>query len=251
MTGTTLKKFVLTPVILSAAVFGALTLPLAAFGSKPVTIQFQQEPLFHGQLRDVASPYLGLTTALSLGVGLASISVTGWRHSARKSSNVEAELSELAKHLKAKEEEIEALKLSETQLEASQLNEFLTEEAPQQQVIQTQNHQPTVEPLVISTSPLDAQPVVPASATPQAAAAKFASAQTFLGYTQSQSAVKPSAQANSPVSAEAEELHKQLQHIMAQMAAVQTALSSHANTVQAQAPSKPVQPQATQTWSVH
>jgi hypothetical protein len=69
MSGSPLKKFVLTPVVVSAAVFAAMTLPLAIFGSKPVTIQLQQEPVFQGQLRDVATPYLGLATALSLGGG--------------------------------------------------------------------------------------------------------------------------------------------------------------------------------------
>jgi len=58
MTGSPLKKFILTPALLSAAVFATLTLPLAVFGSKPVTIQLQQEPVFQGQLRDVATPFL-------------------------------------------------------------------------------------------------------------------------------------------------------------------------------------------------
>ena len=67
MTTSPLKKFVLAPVVLSAAVFSVLTLPLAVFVSQPVTIQLQEEPVFSGQLRDVATPYLGLASALSLG----------------------------------------------------------------------------------------------------------------------------------------------------------------------------------------
>jgi len=77
MPATPLKKLVLPPVVLSAAVFGVLTLPLAMLGSKPVTIQFQEEPIFQGQLRDVATPYLGLASVLSLGAGLASVAITG------------------------------------------------------------------------------------------------------------------------------------------------------------------------------
>ena len=58
MSSSPLKKFVLTPVVLSATVFAALTLPLGVLGSKPVTINLQQEQVFQGQLRDVATPYL-------------------------------------------------------------------------------------------------------------------------------------------------------------------------------------------------
>src|SRR3712207_3688813 len=108
MSGSPLKKFVVTPVVISAAVFGALTLPLALLGSKPVTIQLQGEPVFYGQLRDVATPYLGLASAISLGAGIASVAVSGWRSSTRKSSQAEAQLSNLAQHLKEKEAELEA-----------------------------------------------------------------------------------------------------------------------------------------------
>src|SRR5919202_335519 len=114
-----LKKLVLPPVVLSAAVFAVLTVPLAVLGSKPVTIQFQEEPIFHGQLRDVATPYLGLASALSLGAGLASVAITGWQSSTRKSSQVEAKLSDLAQNLREKEAQLEALILSESRMEAS------------------------------------------------------------------------------------------------------------------------------------
>src|SRR4028119_697171 len=95
-----LKKLVLTPIVVSAAVFATLTLPLAFFGTKPVTIQLQEEPIFYGKLRDVAAPYLGLASVVSLGAGLASVAVTGWRRSTRKSSQVEAQLSNLAQDLR-------------------------------------------------------------------------------------------------------------------------------------------------------
>lgn len=236
MTGSTLKKFILTPVILSATVFGALTLPLALLGSKPVTIQFQEEPLFHGQLRDVAAPYLGLASVLSVGAGIASVAISGWSSAARKSSQVEAQLSGLEQHLKEKEELLETLKLSEARLEASGLKAFLEDEATTQRVEPKalpahQNPEPAIEikPLVITTQPIQAQPVALSPVTTQAAAAQFASAQAFLGYTQVNNSVKPVPQ-ESPVSSiassQVDELHAQLQNIMAQMASVQTVLSS-------------------------
>lgn len=135
MSSSPLKKFVLTPVVLSATVFAALTLPLAVLGSKPVTIKLQQEQVFQGQLRDVATPYLGLASVLSLGAGLASVAITGWRLSTRKSSQVEAQLSAIAQNLQEKEAQLEALKLSQSRLEVSGLSKFIDEEVPLEQLL--------------------------------------------------------------------------------------------------------------------
>src|SRR4028118_1176018 len=141
MSNSPLKKFVLTPVVISAAVFGTLTLPLALLGKQPVTIQLQQEPVFQGQLRDVATPYLGLASIISLGAGFASVAFTGWRRSTHKSSQVEAQLSDLAKHLQEKELQLEALKLSESRLVATGLNAFVDEDMPLEQALKTANAQ--------------------------------------------------------------------------------------------------------------
>ncbi len=131
MSRSPLLKFVLAPAVLSAAVFATLTLPLAVLGSKPVSIELQEEPVFHGQLRDVAAPYLGLVSALSLGAGVASIAVIGWRQSIRKSAQTEEQLLDLVQSLKEKEELLEALKLSQPQLESAGLTTFLDEGAIQ------------------------------------------------------------------------------------------------------------------------
>lgn len=257
MSGSPLKKFVLTPVVVSAAVFAAMTLPLAIFGSKPVTIQLQQEPVFQGQLRDVATPYLGLATALSLGAGVASIAVTGWRISTRKSSQAEAQLLDLTQNLKQKEELLEALQLSESRLEASGLSAFVDEEVPLQQALQppvtSQSTNPVLEPLVITAQPIEAQPVAVSGVTVQAAAAKFACAQNFLGYAQAKTLVQPIPQETSLASLEVEQLHTQLQQIMAQMASVQTALSAtqSAVTSSAQVPTSPARLQVIKSWSAH
>jgi hypothetical protein len=255
MSGSPLKKFVLTPVVVSAAVFAAMTLPLAIFGSKPVTIQLQQEPVFQGQLRDVATPYLGLATALSLGAGVASIAVTGWRISTRKSSQAEAQLLDLTQNLKQKEELLEALQLSESRREASGLSAFVDEEVPLQQALQppvtSQSTNPVLEPLVITAQPIEAQPVAVSGVTVQAAAAKFACAQNFLGYAQAKTLVQPIPQETSLASLEVEQLHTQLQQIMAQMASVQTALSAtqSAVTSSAQVPTSPARLQVIKSWS--
>jgi hypothetical protein len=230
MSGSPLKKFILTPVVLSAAVFGVLTLPLALFGSKPVTIQLQQEPVFQGQLKDVATPYLGLVAAISLGAGIANVAVTGWQLSSRKSSQVEEQLSILAQNLKEKEELLEALKLSESRLEASGLRAFLDEEVTQSQVETPAVASPAtaeiVEPTVIMAQPIEPLTVAARQVSVQAAAQRFAVAQNFLGFTQVKTAVQPSHPVDSVTSKDVDELHAQLQQIMAQMASLQKALAT-------------------------
>jgi hypothetical protein len=235
-----LKRLVLTPVLVSAAVFATLTLPLAFFGLKPITIQLQEEPIFSGQLRDIAAPYLGLTSVLSLGAGFASMAISGWRSSTHKSSQVEAQLSHLAQNLREKEAQLEALKLSESQLEAAGLSAFLDE--PQQE--------PTKSPVVEALPPVEAPPQVEAlvitesfaaplivpsaqlSRTVQGVSGLFANAQPFLGYARtrakivSQPAPIVTQLAPLDVSLDVRELHTKLEQIRAQMATLQNAIAS-------------------------
>jgi len=255
MTSSTLKKFLLTPVVLSATVFGALTLPLALLGQQPVTIQLQKEPVFQGQLRDVATPYLGLATAVSVGAGLASVAVTGWRLSTRKSSQVEAQLSAIAQHLQEKEAQLEALKLSESRLCAAGLSAFIDEEVPLEQINKPKAESlgvpQVVELKVITEQPVEAQPVVMSAVTAQEAARQFASAQAYLGYAQVKATVKPEHQAAALPTSEIEQLHAQLQEIMAQMASVQAtlAVTKSAETHEVKQPEQ-TQPKVVKSWSV-
>ena len=255
MSSSQLQKYIVTPLMISASVFGALSLPLALFGKQPVTIQLQGEPVFYGQLRDVASPYLGLTSAISLGAGVASIAISGWRSSSRKSSQVQAQLSDLSQHLKAKEAQLEALQLSEVKIEASGLQAFANETVQLEQAIETepasQKAKPMVEVQVITTQAVEAQAVVSPSRTVQAAAAKFASAQSFLGYSQTK-AHKGAMPTQEITPCEVEQLHNQLQQLMAQMASVQVALAKAPSAVKSEALlQEKAQPQVTQSWSVH
>lgn len=267
MSGSPLKKFILTPVVLSAAVFGVLTLPLALLGSKSVTIQLQQEPVFQGQLKDVSTPYLGLVAAISLGAGIANVAVTGWRLSSRKSSQVEAQLSIMAQNLKEKEELLNTLKLSEPKLEACGLKAFLDEDVthnPEQMPsVATLTTDEIVEPLVIRNQPIEhlEHLTVEVRQVPlQAAAQRFAVAQNFLGFTHVKTAVQPSQPVDSVATKDVDELHAQLQQIMAQMASIQKALAATSLTVtseeslpipiQAAASHRPTPLRVIKPWSV-
>ena len=86
----------------------------------------------------------------------------------------------------------------------------------------------------------------------QRAAAKFACAQTFLGYSQVKTIKQPETSATD-LTQEVEQLQAQLQTIMAQMATVQSALTAAHRAEQAETtPSDKVAPlQTAKSWSVH
>ncbi len=239
MTSSPLQKFVFTPVILSASVFAILTIPLIVFGSKPVTIQLQEEPMFHGQVRDIAAPYLGVVGLVSLGAGIASVAVAGWRQSAHQSAQVKEQLSGLTQNLKHKEELLEAIKLSESNLEASGLNAFLDAEVTQKQPEKisedSSNAVPVVEPLVITTHPIESQAMAPNQVTVQAAAAKFASSQSFLAYAQTKTIIKPPTTVSSLPPSQVEQLQHQLEQIKTQMESLQATLQGTPPTVESEA----------------
>jgi hypothetical protein len=244
MPASPLKKLVLTPVLVSAAVFATLSLPLAIFGKQPVTIQLQKEPIFSGQLKEIAAPYLGLASVLSFGAGFASVAITGWMNSTRKSSQVEAQLSNLTQNLREKEAQLEALKLSESQLEAAGLSAFLDEpvtlEPDQQPVINLKTPQPKVEALeamVITAQPFEAKPIVQSNQvqrTVQASSSLFPSAQSAFGYARPQGKIAaqpaPTVTQLAPldVSLDVQDLHLKLEQIREQMATLQSAIASSA-----------------------
>ncbi|MFH7028239.1 MAG: hypothetical protein ACHBN1_23260 [Heteroscytonema crispum UTEX LB 1556] len=243
-----LQQFFLPPVIASAAVFSAMTIPLAVLGSEQVVIKIQEEPIFHGKLRDVATPYVVLATAISLGAGISATAIFGWRHSSRKSTEIRQQLSSLEEHLEQKEELLKELQLSESRLQITGLNAFLNDEVPFEQAVASKAISATVsQPVVAQTpAPVYEPPVnralsAPASAVRQApnriasaatavnAASAFASAQTFLGYAQtntnSQKQTTPSeVNQKAIVPSEFEELQNQLKEMMLQMQAMQNNL---------------------------
>ena len=137
MSGSPLNKFLFKPVLLAAAVLSVLSLPVAIFGSQPVSIRIQGEQWMDGEIKDLAPPYLGLVGALSLGVGVASLAISGWQHSAQKFSQTQDKVSTLAEDIQSKEKELEDLKLSLSSLAASGLTDFIDEAETQRTVTET------------------------------------------------------------------------------------------------------------------
>lgn len=147
-----IKKFLLQALVIPGTVFCAATLPLAVWGSERVAIEFQDEPVFTGQLRQIASPYLALATAVSIGAGLAGVATAGWQQSHQKSARDEQELSALRQALKEKEVEIENLKVSDSRLAAFGLSSFLEDDIKENAVVESKETEAVVEPELVSHS---------------------------------------------------------------------------------------------------
>jgi len=266
-TSATAIKFILTPVALSAAVFATLTLPLNLFGSKPVTVQVQEEPLFFGELKDFAPQYLGVAGLLSAGVGLTSLAMMGWQQSNRKSAVVEQKLAQLTQTLDEKQKLLDNIRSSQSQLDASGLQNWLDKQAIEltsttvnqdtktpAPVNAMEQDTPEIEEVSLQTAleeqvssqansaPVDVieaqpqmepqvmseQPITSAQVNSmQALAASLVSAQAVFGNTPAQDA-----QPSSPTTSEVEKIDHQLEQMMAQIVSMRQALQSNQYTVQ-------------------
>lgn len=120
-----MKNALIPSVLLSSVIFAGLTFPLAAAGSQPLEIKLQREQVFVGTLRDISSPYLALAGLISVGAGMVNLSISGWRHSSRKSTQIDNHLSKMQAELQRKESQIEDLRLSLPYLRATGLDAFL------------------------------------------------------------------------------------------------------------------------------
>jgi hypothetical protein len=239
-----LYKFFLPPLIASGSVFAVMSYPLATLGEKQIVIKFQEEPIFHGKLRDVATPYVVLATALSIGAGISAAAICGWLHSSRRSSEYEQELSNLEKHLQEKEALLKEFKVSETRLQTSGLSAFLDDEVPFEplpQSLKSAISQPVVTqtPAQMYHQPVNSTPPVAAkqNSVPgrtAAATSGFASVQTFLGYAQVSSAKEAAFTSQSYqttiLPSEYLDLQRQLKEMMLQMQTMQNNIQNSSPT---------------------
>ncbi|HBB32767.1 MAG TPA: hypothetical protein DDZ80_12320 [Cyanobacteria bacterium UBA8803] len=224
MTSATVKRFVFTPLVVSATVFAALTIPLQLFRSTPVRIQLQDEPLIFGQVEEFAPQYLGVAAALSVSAGIVSMAALGWQQSSRKSALVEQELSNLVQNLNKKQELLEVLQKPPQVTFKGQIKK----DSPRQQVEDNQHlvksvsaslHPSVSEPDSATESSMGAQTQL-ASLTEQAMTQKAASGGEPL-------AITDPPQEPSTETSEVEELDHQLQELMDHIASVQKVLRSN------------------------
>ncbi|MUG92181.1 hypothetical protein F7734_06800 [Scytonema sp. UIC 10036] len=199
-----LKKIILPTVVISGTLFASFLLLLALQGSKPVKIQVEGQEIYYGELKDFVSP--GVGAAFSLGLGLAGALMVGLQHSVRQSSELEKKVLNLEHLVTEKDSQIKALQLSPANPMFSKLSWFLDEEnqtptkapseattvmydrqsaspiAPETKEAVTAIQEKT-QPLVITHSTYETQPITLNQLSVQTAISAFPSAQSALGLT--------------------------------------------------------------------
>jgi hypothetical protein len=236
-----LKNPVLPATVLAGAIFSSLTVPLAVFGSGPVDIQLNQEPVFSGTIKDLAAPYVGVVGILSIGTGVAGVAIAGWQQSSRKSGQVEAKLSNLQRQLEEKELQLEAAMLSEQRLEASGLDFFLQDDTvshavpaktTESKLSMTNAQLPVADARVKSTQVV--QPAIelePNQADVQSVVSTLAAAQAFLSFNRSNGSAQVGNDSQSmvkalPADTSLQALQDQLKQIMSQVETLRSSLEA-------------------------
>ncbi|BAU14220.1 hypothetical protein LEP3755_47650 [Leptolyngbya sp. NIES-3755] len=227
---TSLGKLFVPAALAAGTVFSAFAIPLSLYGSQPLSIQFKEERVFDGSLRDIATSYLALAGLLSLGASFSTCAAIAWKSSARRVQEAEDQLSKIEQQLKQKEAQLQEALLSDAYLADSGLRYFLDEEvslnpptpAMSQGVIASNPPAPVMSHAVVTASvpkpasvPTQLQTAVPLHA-----------AQAFLGFTRS--VAQPAPISSTPVEADAiakmQHLQTQLQHIMSEIETIQSTL---------------------------
>jgi hypothetical protein len=122
MNNSPLSSVLLPAVFVSSAVFSTLTIPFALIKSEPVVVELpfysgEIQPIFNGQHKEVAIPYIGFAIVVSVGAGIATVEVNRRWQQSRKSA--------LAKDLSSHPQLFSGDK--ETQPEAAKLPEYRPE----------------------------------------------------------------------------------------------------------------------------
>jgi hypothetical protein len=128
MTSYPLSNVLLPAVFISSAVFSSLTVPFALLKSEPVVVELppffsgEIQPIFNGEHKEVAIPYVGFAIVVSVGAGIASVEVIRRWQAYRESTMAQESLPNLQQNSKEKEAQQEALKLPEYRPEASAID---------------------------------------------------------------------------------------------------------------------------------
>lgn len=100
MTSYSLSSILLPAVFVSSAVFSCLTIPFALIKTEPVSVELppffsgEIQPIFNGEHKDVAIPYIGFAIVTSVGAGIATVEINRRWHAYRESLLIQAETVE-------------------------------------------------------------------------------------------------------------------------------------------------------------
>lgn len=97
MSSYSLSNVLLPAVFVSSTVFSALTVPFALIKSEPVLVEIppiysgEIQPIFDGEHKDVAIPYVGFAIVASVGAGIACVEIHRRWHNSRVSEQEESQ----------------------------------------------------------------------------------------------------------------------------------------------------------------
>jgi len=124
MTSYALSNALLPAVCISSVVFSAMTLPFALIKKEPVVVELpffsgEIQPIFNGDHKEVAIPYVGFAIVVSVGAGIASVEVNRrWKASRASAQNLD-QVPTIQPNSLNNEALPEAIKLAEYRPEAS------------------------------------------------------------------------------------------------------------------------------------
>ena len=136
MTSYPLSNVLLPAVIISSAVFSTLTLPFAFIKKEPLVVELpplgstEIQPIFNGEHKDVAIPYIGFSIVVSVGAGIASVEVIRRWNAYRESVSAQEQEKNLQPNWSGEGTQQAAINLPEYRPEISALDLPLTDEIP-------------------------------------------------------------------------------------------------------------------------
>lgn len=163
MTSYPLSNVLLPAVIISSAVFSTLTLPFAFIKKEPLVVELpplgstEIQPIFNGEHKDVAIPYIGFSIVVSVGAGIASVEVMRRWNAYRESVSAQKQEQNLQPNWSGEGTQQGAINLPEYRPEISALDLPLTDEifpnqspitldtAPETQAISVENPEQVVD----------------------------------------------------------------------------------------------------------
>lgn len=130
MTSYSLSNILLPAVFVSSAIFSTLTVPFALIKSEPVAVELppffsgEIQPIFNGEHKDVAIPYIGFAIVVSVGAGIATVEVSRRWQAYRESMLIQESIAAQEQTT----EDNEALNLAEYRPEASAIDLSMKED---------------------------------------------------------------------------------------------------------------------------
>ncbi|NEQ99238.1 MAG: hypothetical protein F6K30_21390 [Cyanothece sp. SIO2G6] len=121
-----------------------------------------------GEVRELAPFYLGAATVMSLGVGVVSLSVAGWRRCTAKLESATEKTATLEQTVQEQAHLIERLKFSDHSLAVAGLNEAWVDEATADAVLaqaEAGQHLPVASLQAEHNTPMDSVPPIPQGKT--------------------------------------------------------------------------------------